>query len=348
MLKVMIAKPGSYDKLSISSARDLMPSPGQVVVEVSAAGVNYADCIVRMGLYKSARKINGYPITPGFEFAGRIAQSSPDVASFAAGEEVFGVTLFNAYATQVAVPISQVFRRPPELSSLQAATFPTAFITAWYAAARLAHLEQGNSVLVHSAAGGVGGALVQVCKAIGCRVVGVIGSSAKLKVAEEVGCDVVIDKTRGHLWQQASAQAPSGYDAVFDANGVSTLRGSYNHLAPMGRLVTYGFHAMLPRQGGRPNRLRLLWDYVRTPRYNPIRMAEANKSVMGFNLSFLFDEKQVLQQAMSELLGWLKQGKIRALPVRTFRFSDVASAHREIESGLTTGKLALVMNESTP
>lgn len=344
MKHVVIDRPGGYERLEVRSAPDLVPGPKQVVIEVAAAGVNYADCIVRMGYYESARELVGYPLTPGFEFAGRISKLGSGVRSLKVGEDVFGVSFFGAYATQVCVPEGQVFPLPARLSLIQAATLPTAFLTAWYAATKLAPLGEGMTVLIHSAAGGVGSALTQIASLKKCSPVGVVGSASKVGLAREMGCTAVIDKSSEPLWPRAEEYAKNGYDVVFDATGVETLAGSYRHLAPMGRLVTYGSHSMLPKTGGRPNTLKLAWAYLRTPRFNPIRMAEANKSVMGFNLSFLFGKRELLEEGMSQLLGWVNGGLIRPLPVKEYRFEDVVRAHRDIESGSTIGKLALVLN----
>ena len=133
------------------------------------------------------------------------------------------------------------------------------------------------------------------------------------------------------------------YSAALQPNGVSTLQQSYRHLAPVGKLVVYGFHSMLPRKGGRPNRLRLPWDYTHTPRFNPFSLTTRNRSVLGFNLSFLFDRSEILHEAMDQLLGWVEDDKIQPLAVHTYPFEQVAQAHRDLESGQTVGKLVLVL-----
>ena len=132
------------------------------------------------------------------------------------------------------------------------------------------------------------------------------------------------------------------HSAVLQPNGVSTLRQSYRHLAPVGKLVVYGFHSMLPRKGGRPNRLQLLWDYYRTPRFNPFSLTTRNRSVLGCNLSFLFDRSGLLHEAMDQLLRWVEDDKIQPLAVHTYPLEQVAQAHRDLESGQTVGKLVLV------
>jgi NADPH:quinone reductase-like Zn-dependent oxidoreductase len=340
--KVVIHRPGGYDRLRIEQHPDLSPGPGEVLVAVEAIGVNYADCVVRMGLYASAKHYVGFPITPGFEVAGRVAAVGPGVTDLQAGTEVMAVTRFNGYATQVVVKRDQVFPRPAKLSVQQAAGFAAVFLTAWVALFELAHPRAGDRVLVHSAAGGVGGALVQLGRIAGCKVVGVVGAAHKVDPVRRLGAIEVIDKSREDLWQAAERISPEGYHVVLDANGVSTLQQSYRHLAPVGKLVVYGFHSMLPRKGGRPNRLRLLWDYTRTPRFNPFTLTTRNRSVLGFNLSFLFDRSELLHEAMDQLLRWVEEDKIQPLAVHTYPFEQVAQAHRDLESGQTVGKLVLI------
>ena len=146
----------------------------------------------------------------------------------------------------------------------------------------------------------------------GCRMVGVVGATAKVETARLFGADEVIDKSREDLWGRARQCAPQGYDVVLDANGVSTLRQSYAHLRATGKLVVYGFASMLPRGGRRLNHLKLAWDYLRSPRFNPIHMTTENKSVLAFNLSFLFDRADILAEGSGALLRWVEEGAIRA------------------------------------
>jgi len=232
---------------------------------------------------------------------------------------------------------SEPTREPDE-----AAAIPAVYMTAWYALFELAHPRPGQRVLVHSAAGGVGSALVQMLKLHGCEVVAVVGRTEKVAVARGLGADHVIDKSREDLWRTAERIAPHGYDVILDANGVSTLRASYDHLRRPGKLVVYGFHSMLPREGGRPRWTKLAADFVRTPRFSPLDMTNASKSVLAFNLSYLFAETDLLHAAMRDILGWLASGRLAPPQVTTFPLADVARAHAAIESGATTGKLVLV------
>ena len=345
--KIVIHAAGGYDRLVLESHDDPRPLPGEVVVRTEAIGVNYADCIVRMGLYESAKKYVGWPVTPGFEVAGVVESIGVGVRDLTPGTRVFAVTRFGGYATHVAVPRHHVFAIPDRFDVFEAAAFPSVFLSAYWALMELARPRRGSVILVHSAAGGVGGALVQLGKIAGCTVVAVVGTSGKVEVARKLGADAIIDKSQTSLWREAERHAPNGYDVVFDANGVSTLRESYRHLASPGKLVIYGFHSMLPRatSAGAAGRVRwasLARDYIRTPRFDPLAMTNENRSVLAFNLSYLFERKDVLAESMSALLEWVREGKIWPLRVTRFSLSDVASAHRALESGRTAGKLVLV------
>lgn len=328
--KITIGRPGGYERLEIVDARDPTPGPGEVAIAVEAAGVNFADCIIRMGFYASQKKLVGWPVTPGFEVSGRVLGGGAGA--------VLAVTRFGGYASRVVVPASQVFPLPPQLDMVQAAGFPVVFLTAYYALCELAHPRPGSTILIHSVAGGVGGAAAQIARILGARVVGVVGSTHKVAAAR---ADVVIDKSREDLWEAAERASPEGYDVILDANGASTLKESYRHLAPTGRLVAYGFHSMFPLRGGRVRWLPLVRAYLRTPRFHPILMVNENRSVLAFNLSYLFAKEDLLREAMGRLFGWLAEGKLEPPPVTPYPVAEVARAHRDLESGRTVGKLVL-------
>lgn len=333
MRRVLVRSAGGYEKLEIVSEPDPVPGPDEELVKVQAIGVNYADCIVRMGLYESAKTYVGWPITPGFEVAGTTAD----------GRRVVALSRFGGYASHVVVPKHQVFPLPRGFSMTQAAAFPVVNLTAYYALFELSKLRPGMKLLVHSAAGGVGSALVTMGKLAGCRVVGVVGSSHKVPHVRDLGADVVIDKSREDLWRAAERAAPSGYDVVLDANGVETIGESFRHLAPTGRLVVYGFATMIPRGRGKPSWPKLAADWVRTPRFDPLTMTNENKSVMAFNLSYLFERKDLLVESMNALFAWVDAGKLQPPAVTTFPLADVARAHHTLEEGRTIGKLVLVV-----
>lgn len=342
MRRVRIDRAGGYERLRLETAPNPVPARGEIAIRAHAVGVNFADCIVRMGLYESAKKYVGWPITPGFEVAGEVCAVGEGATRFSVGDRVFAVTRFGGYASHVAVPERQAFALPEGWSMAEAAGFPSVFLTAHYALFELAHPRPGARILVHSAAGGVGCAALQLCRAAGLRAVGVVGRASKIDTAMAMGAEHVVDKSHGDLWRTLERIAPGGFDVVLDANGPETLRASYKHLRPTGKLVIYGFHTMFRRGAGRPSLAKLAIGWLKTPRFDPLALTGDNKSVMAFNLSYLFDEVAVLEQGMGALLERVAKEELTPLPVTTYRMEDVARAHRALESGDTVGKLVLL------
>jgi NADPH:quinone reductase-like Zn-dependent oxidoreductase len=342
MQKIVIHRPGGYSALKLEDHPDLTPGDDQVVVAIAASGVNYADCCVRWGVYESARKLVGWPITPGFEFAGTVKLVGKNVTRWQVGDPVFGISFFGAYATEVAVPERHLFPIPAGFTMEQAAGFPAVHLTAYHALFQLVHLPSQARVLVHSAGGGVGSALVQLGRSAGFQVAAVVGSTHKVSYVRSLGADLVVDKSSEPLWQRVKDWAPQGFDAVLDANGPATLADGYRALRPTGKLIAYGSHTLLPQSDtGRMNYLKAVWGLMRMPRFNPNRLISDNKSIIGFNLSFLFDRDDLVTEAMAALLDLVQNGRIQPPRVTSFPLAQVGEAHRLIESGQSTGKLIL-------
>jgi NADPH:quinone reductase-like Zn-dependent oxidoreductase len=343
MQKIVIERPGGYRRLKVKQFPEPTPQENEVLVKVSSAGVNFADVFIRLGLYKSAKEFVGWPVTPGFDFSGKILKCGRNVLDLQEETPVFGVARFGAYASHLCVPGDQVFAvaNDSKFNLDQWAAFPAVYLTAYHGLFNHIVLRPAMDILVHSAAGGVGGALIQLGKIAGCRMIGVVGSSHKVAAALDLGADAVIDKSREDLWKKAEAICPAGFDVVFDGNGPATLKQSYKHLAPIGKLVAYGFHSMLSKRGGFPNYLKLAYEYFRIPRFSPLNLTNENKSLIAFNLSYLFYRTDLLRESMQALMKWVEEGRIKAPPLQSYSFENVADAHRALESGKTVGKLIL-------
>jgi len=342
--RILVQRPGGYDALRLDHTPIEDPGPDQVQVAVKACGINFADISVRLGLYKAAKGL--YPLCPGLEFAGVVRAVGKDVLTFRQGDRVFGATRFGGYASVVNCPPEHLWPLPDHWGFNRGAAFPVAYLTAAHALYQVGNLRPSDLVMVHSAAGGVGTALLHLLKREGNVSIGVVGRSEKALHAREAGAAFVIDKSQQNLWRKAEEISPSGYDLILDAVGPETLRGSYHHLKPGGRLLVYGFASMFS-PSGRKNYARLIWRYFRAPRFNPFEMTLSNKTVSGFNLIFLFDEVATFRRMMNDLLTWDRAGHLPATPTTVYRFEEVATAHRDMESGKTVGKLVLVLDEDS-
>ena len=215
--------------------------------------------MVRMGLYQSAKDFVGWPITPGFEVTGRVVSVGPEVQDLAVGDAVLAVTLFNGYATQVAVRRPYVFRLPDDVDPVAMAGFPAVFLTAYFALFELAHPRPGSKILIHSAAGGVGTALVQLARS---PDVGDRRRRGRSQVGDlgEVGVDRHRQIQRTPVGPR-QACAPDGFDVICDANGVATSRQLRASEARW-KVGVYGFH---DSRAEADNWLKLIVDYLCTP-----------------------------------------------------------------------------------
>ena len=202
------------------------------------------------------------------------------------------------------------------------------------------------SILIHSAAGGVGSMLVQMSKILGLHpIVGVVGSTSKVKEAKSLGCDVVIDKSKENLWKCAEEAAPhDGYKVIMDANGISTLQNSYEHLAPTGRLIVFGFHSNLPvgKDMLSPMEwIRMAQKMNSMPKFDAMDLTVENKAVLGFNLSFFSGEGELVSKLFDQICEWLNDGCLRFPRVQTMDISEIAEAHTLIQSGSSIGKIVI-------
>ncbi|KAL3802660.1 hypothetical protein HJC23_011984 [Cyclotella cryptica] len=334
-----------------------------ILLQNKAFSVNYADCCIRWGLYDSAKEFVGWPIVPGFDVAGVVESVGntsvgydSKLQQFNIGDRVFGCTLFGAYSDRVIVPKIQLRKIPENLSFAEAAAFPAVSLTALYALHLAGYFPstqcaggrnkfQNKAILIHSAAGGVGSLLVQMSKILGLGpIVGVVGSSSKVEEAKLLGCDVVIDKSTENLWLLAEKASPLGYSTIMDANGVSTLKQSYDHLAPSGRLIVFGFHSNLPMGSAMLSPLewmRMAKKVVKMPKFDAMDLTVSNKAVLGFNLSFFAEEMDILSDQFDQILQWIMEGKLRCPRIVEMDMNDVAEAHTLLQSGKSIGKIIL-------
>ena len=324
-----------------------------VILRNKNFSVNYADCAIRWGLYESANRFVGWPIVPGFDVAGiieHVDESNND--GFKKGDKVFGVTLFGSYSNRILIPKIQLRKIPNDLSFSQAASLPTVSLTALYALSLAGYFPitnmkySNNSILIHSAAGGVGSMLVQISKLLGLSpIVGVVGRASKVQEANKLGCDFVIDKSKEDLWTRAMELAPpEGYKTIMDANGVATLQESYDNLAPTGRLVVFGFHSNLPV--GKDMLSPLEWIRMAKkmnamPKFDAMDLVVDNKAVLGFNLSFFAEEAKLVSTLFDQICSWLDRGELKCPRVVTMAMSEIGEAHTLIQSGKSIGKIVI-------
>jgi NADPH:quinone reductase-like Zn-dependent oxidoreductase len=333
MRSLVITEHGPPEVLRVQERPDPEPRPGEALVRVRAAGINFADLLARTGLYPDAPKP---PCVVGYEFAGELETAAGDLP---AGARVMGGCRFGAYAERVAARPSNLIPLPEPWSFAEGAAVPVAYITAYAGLVRYGGLRAGERVLIQAAAGGVGIAATQVAKLAGAEVFGT-ASPAKHDAIRSFGVDHPLDYDFVPAVRRiAGEQRP--LDLAFDAIGGSSFRKSFSLLRPGGRLVCFGASAV---QGGeRRSPLRAARVLARMPRFNVLKLMRESKSVIGLNMLALWDARQTLDEYIAPLAEWVERGDIRPVVAKEFPLEEGAAAHRYLHERNNVGKVVLIM-----
>ncbi|MFQ5605862.1 MAG: medium chain dehydrogenase/reductase family protein [bacterium] len=335
---IEISRFGSPDVLKIIEEDVSDLETNEVLIDVRAVGLNFADIFERLGLYKAAPKA---PFVPGFEVSGVIAEVGAEVKQYEPGQKVLGVTRFGGYKSLVKLDQSFVRLLPNGFSFQEGAGFPTTYLTAYHGMINLGHIKEGERVLIHAAAGGVGTAAIQLAQIFNAEIYATCGSDEKVDFLGTMGDFHVINYTRRDFEKEIRRlNQGGGVDLVLDSVGGTTSRKSYNLLNPMGRLVIFGLGSMMP-SGRRTNWLKLAYQYLTLPRFNPFKMMPENKTISAFHLAYMFDFIAAFSKAFDRLLIWANEGKLRTVIGKTYPFEQAAEAQKYLQSRKSIGKVIL-------
>jgi NADPH:quinone reductase-like Zn-dependent oxidoreductase len=343
MKQIWITKAGAPSVLQVKEAADPTPARGQVRIRVKAAGINFADLMARVGLYPDAPPI---PCVVGYEVAGVIDAVGPEVKSLTVGTRVFGMPRFGGYTDTLVIDEKQVFPLPERMSFEQAAALPVVYLTAHTMMLQTGALRPGMKVLIHSAAGGVGLAAIELGKAHGCVLFGT-ASKGKHELLRKKGLDHPLDSSAELLPQARAALASigaSGFDLVLDPVGGRSWKEGYELLDPCGRLVAFGMSAATG--GNTRNLWKAVGAFLSAPKFSPMKLMDENKSVTGVNMGHLFDRLDILTPQFHALLALFEAGKIAPHVDRTFRFSEAPAAHQYLHDRKAFGKVLLVPDDA--
>ncbi len=338
---IEITRFGPSEVLKIREEPISALSDGEVLVEVKAVGLNFADIFERMGLYAAAPKA---PFVPGFEVAGTVAEVGLGVKNLTVGQRVFAVTRFGGYKSYVKTDQALVKPLPDGFSYEEGAGFPTTYLTAYHGMINLGHIAVGEKVLIHAAAGGVGTAALQIAKIFQSEIFATCGSPAKIEFIKSIADLHAINyKSQDFEQEIRRLNSGKGVDLIMDSIGGRSFRKGYRLLNPMGRLIIFGLGDMMP-SGRRRNWLKLAYRYLTLPRFNPFKMMPDNKTIAAFHLAYMFESVNRLGKAFAQLLEWANAGKLRPIIGRTFPFEQAAQAHDYLQSRKSIGKVILTLD----
>jgi NADPH:quinone reductase-like Zn-dependent oxidoreductase len=260
------------------------------------------------------------------------------VRSLAVGDRVFAMPRFGGYTDLLVVPEPQVIKMPAAMTFEEGAALPVVYLTAYCMMLYTGTLREGSSVVIHSAAGGVGLAAIQIAKTRGCTIFG-IASQAKGDFLRAQGVEHPI-ATEG--WQKAIRDivGDRGVDLVLDPVGGRSWTDGYELLAPCGRLVAFGFSAAAA--GEKRSLIRAATQFMKVKKYSPMDLMDKNRTVTGVNMGHLFDRIDLLRPQFDALVKMYEAGQIKPYVDRTFRFDEAPAAHRYIHDRKAKGKVLLV------
>ena len=298
-------------------------------------GVNYAEVMARLGLYPDAPPP---PFVPGYEVSGVVDAVGDGTTGLAPGTRVIATTRFSGYSDVVCVPAARCVRTPGNLSDQEGAALPVTYLTAHHMLVRLCGVREGDVVLVHGAAGGVGTAAIQLCHTVGARIIGT-ASPPKHDFLRSIGVEPVDYRTPE--WPEAVRRLTGqrGVDIALDPIGGRSFRQSYELLAPAGRLCCFGVSSMSKAETR--SLPRVLASLARMPKFKPVELMNDNRGVVGVNLGRLWDEEALLRPQLERLVALAADGVVRPVVDRAFSFDEAAGAHRCLQQRRNVGKLVL-------
>jgi NADPH2:quinone reductase len=321
MKAILVHHPGGPEELNYADIDIPKPAPGQALVKIAAIGVNFIDVYHRTGFYKLP-----LPFTPGQEAAGVIESLGEGVTEFAPGDRVAYTSVPGAYAEYATVPAKMLVKVPDGVDLTLAAASMLQGMTAHYLTHSTFPLKEGHTALVHAAAGGAGLMLVQMAKALGAKVIGTMSTEAKAEMARKAGADeTILYSTQDFEVEVKRITDGKGVDVVYDSVGATTFHKSLNCIRPRGMMVTFG-------QSSGP-----------VGQIDPLVLSQRGSLFLTRPmLAFHIATREELAWRAGDVLGDIASGKLHIHIDKTYKLSEVAQAHRDLESRKTTGKLVLL------
>lgn len=326
--------PGSIGNMHVSEEELPDPTAGEAQVSIKAIGLNFADLFTVWGMYKAAPDKD---FIPGLEYSGVVSKVGPGVTSVKEGDRVMGITRFGAYTDALNIDARYLVEVPDSWSFSHGAAFLVQALTAYYGMVDLGRLQKGETVLIHSAAGGVGIQANRIAKKFDAYTIGSVGSDHKLKLLEEEGYNEGIVRSNDFRQDLRNALGDRRLDVIMECIGGKILMDSFKELGLMGRMVVYG-SASFTTPGDKPNKIKMLIRWLKRPKIDPMLLPNSNKTVVGFNLIWLYPQIEKYYRIVNEL-------KDLALPEpiigETYAFEELPQAIRKLQSGMTVGKVVV-------
>lgn len=332
-----IAKAGSIKNLKLIEERLEEPAANEITVELKAIGLNFADLFAIQGLYSATPKGS---FIPGLEYSGIVVKKGVSVEDFEIGDKIMGAIRFGAYASHINIGSKYIMKLPEGWSFEEGASFIVQALTAYYSLIELGNIKNNYTVLINSAAGGVGIYANRIAKKYDAFTIGTIGSESKRNFLINEGFDEVIVRNKNFGDQLNAALRNRKLNLVLESIGGKIFEDSFKAMGPSGRIMVYG-GAQYMSNSPRPNLLKIIPKYLTRPKIDPLSLSDSNKSVMGFNLIYLWDKPEELKIMAQNIL---KMNLERPHIGKVCLFRKLVSALKYFQTGRSIGKVVVVLD----
>ena len=323
---IPITKNGPATVLQVQEADfDDEVASDEVIIDVKYSGINFADIMMRLGLYRDAPK---KPFIPGYEVSGVVAKVGSAVTKFKVGDEVMAGTRFGGYVNCIKLPDWQVLNLPEGFNLQEGAALPVNFITAYIALQEFGRIRQGDKALIDSATGGVGVVFLQMCQQAGASAVGLTTTPAKKEFIESFGATA-------YTREEFDQSDEKDFDFILNSSGGKTLKAQYQLLSKSGKLCCIGLQSMI--KNGRGGFFSMLRAALASPWFPILKLVVESKSVSGFNALKYFDDDPWMKKHLYQI----EKTNIRPHIGDIFKASEAAQAHEHLQQRKAKGKVLL-------
>lgn len=335
MRQVWITRKGAPEVLEVREAPDPEPASGEVRVRALRSGINFADLMARVGLYPDAPPL---PCVVGYEVSGVVDRVGKGVTQVKEGDRVMAMPKFGGYSDTVVVPEAQAFKMPDAMTFDEGAALPVVYLTAYTMMMFTGNLRPRSTVLIHSAAGGVGLAAIELAKTRECEIFG-LASPGKHDFLRQRGVQHCFTNEDDWPAEIRRITGGKGLDLVLDPVGGKSWKTGYDLLGPCGRLVAFGLSAAA--SGKTRSLLHAVVQVLQIPKFHPRDLMNDNKTVTGVNMGHMFDRVDLLLPQMNDLIALHEQGKIAPHVAKVFPADEAPAAHHYLHDRKAMGKVLL-------
>ena len=343
MKQAVVTKFGAPSVIKIRDIDIPEPKNNEIRIKVNFSGINFAEIMMRMGLYPGAGKP---PCPIGAEASGIIDKIGKDVPSeFKINQKVMAFSFGGTHASYICVPSDVVMPVPESYSMEEAAGFPVVFFTAYMMLFDLGNLKSEDKVLIHGGGGGMGTSLIQLCNAIGATT-HTTCSKWKHEKLYQFGVDKCVDYSEKEYLDKLNSLSESvgGYDIIIDPLGGRSWKQSYKLLSSMGKLIVYGDQSFV--SGYKRSIITMFGEYFTVPKFNPLKLISKNKSIMGFHLGRLQNSESKLKLAGKSLSKIISTHNIKPIIGAVFSYNQIPDAHKYIQDRKNLGKVLIDFTEA--